>query len=978
MKVYLPNKQLYVPIELAQLGDRVWFDTDADGIQDAGEDGISGVEVSLLADINGDGNIDASEVIETTTTDADGNYDFEVVPGEYRVAFDQPEGFGVSPVDAGGDDTVDSDGLISDVVTLSPGEFNPTIDSGFYELASLGDFVWHDLNADGIQNDNEPGIANAEVQLINPATGDIIATTTTDADGLYNFDNLEPGDYKVKFITPNGFTENSPADQGGDDAIDSDGMMVTTNLSVGENDLTLDSGFYNLASLGDYVFIDNNGDGVQNAGDSAIGGVTVELLQDGSVIGTTTTNSDGSYLFDGLTPGDYQVKFTAPQNYNFTTANVGDDSLDSDADATTGLTSVVTLTSGEFNSTLDAGLVENAPAPIEEIDIEKFVNGIDVTNINNLPSIVAGEDVTFTYTVKNTGNVDFAFNEVIVVDDNGTPLDTSDDFTPTLVASSDDGADGILSADETWLYTSTTQAAQDLATTVSQDVSFTFNGNSSSANVFGNDRTFTSDGVTVDVSAFSFNSSKGWQNAFVGDYSGGLGVINRNSDSDHRIDNTGSLDFLVFEFDNDVVVDKAFLKYVGSDSDISFWIGDRNGDISHLNNNILNGFTEGQNWGGSNDRWANINNNELSGNTFIISAHEHGTNDSFKLNKLDISKITTSGDSSYVNTATVEAGSAIDSDASGYINEVANPGINLEKFTNGFDVTDANNLPTIAVGADVTFTYTVENTGNVSFALSDVDLVDDNGTPDNAHDDFAPTLDASSDINSDGILSPGETWTYSSATEAAQELTVTTKEDVWFTFNGHSSSSYTYGNERSFTSGEVSVDVTAFSSNSHGNDWKTAYVGDYSGGLGVINRHEDSSLHRTDNSGSVDYLLFQFDSEVAVDKALLKYVGSDSDISYWIGDRNGDITNLDDSILDGFSEGQSWGGSHDRWANINNNELTGDTLVISAMRGGSNDSFKLNKLGVDAFTTTSTDYVNIATVDTGLVSDTDFSGYINA
>jgi len=70
---------------------------------------------------------------------------------------------------------------------------------------------------------------------------------------------------------------------------------------------------------------------------------------------TTTTGVDGFYDFSGLTPGvQYQVTFTAPAGYLFTTQDVGAngfDTTDSDANAGTGKTQIVTLSSGEYNPT---------------------------------------------------------------------------------------------------------------------------------------------------------------------------------------------------------------------------------------------------------------------------------------------------------------------------------------------------------------------------------------------------------------------------------------------------------------------------------------------------------------------------------------------------------------------------------------------------------------------------------------------------
>jgi hypothetical protein len=118
-----------------------------------------------------------------------------------------------------------------------------------FECASIGDFVWHDMNQNGIQDLGEPGIPDVTVQLFDCA-GNLVATTTTDANGYYLFSDLVPGDYFVQVTAPAGYAF-SPQDQGGDDALDSDadvtsGAMACTTLEGGENDLTWDAGLYKL------------------------------------------------------------------------------------------------------------------------------------------------------------------------------------------------------------------------------------------------------------------------------------------------------------------------------------------------------------------------------------------------------------------------------------------------------------------------------------------------------------------------------------------------------------------------------------------------------------------------------------------------------------------------------------------------------------------------------------------------------------
>ena len=82
--------------------------------------------------------------------------------------------------------------------------------------------------------------------------------------------------------------------------------------------------------------------------------------------------------------------------------------------------------------------------------------------------------------------------------------------------------------------------------------------------------------------------------------------------------------------------------------------------------------------------------------------------------------------------------------------------IRVEKATNGQDA-DLPTGPLVPAGSTVTWTYAVTNPGNVP--LANVVLRDNNGTPGNAADDFTPTF-LGGDVNSNGLLEPGETWSY--------------------------------------------------------------------------------------------------------------------------------------------------------------------------------------------------------------------------
>ncbi len=113
-----------------------------------------------------------------------------------------------------------------------------------------------------------------------------------------------------------------------------------------------------IAAIGDFVWFDDNMNGIQDDGELGFPGVEVHLYDCAdNLIGTTFTDENGYYLFSNLVPGDYNVKFFAPEGYAFTLQDQGgDDALDSDADPSTGVAICTTLDNGETDLTWDAGL----------------------------------------------------------------------------------------------------------------------------------------------------------------------------------------------------------------------------------------------------------------------------------------------------------------------------------------------------------------------------------------------------------------------------------------------------------------------------------------------------------------------------------------------------------------------------------------------------------------------------------------------
>jgi protocatechuate 3,4-dioxygenase beta subunit len=502
----------------ASLGDKVWKDVNSNGLQDSGEAGLSGVTVTLLGS-------DGTTVLGTTTSDANGIYSFTGLPaGTYTVQFSAPSGYTFTTQYTGSDVTIDSNVNPStgktDPITLAAGATDNTIDAGLkgpviwscpnnlvlnpsFELntgsppknwtngtagyigipavdginvgyisgsgtmsqkinvvggnsytltfysgshvpsiqtvkiqyftsgnaaigsasvhtitsdleitgfggpytltldaapanaatlkimvsannkdyakvdalclqattppatASIGDFVWNDANGNGIQDSGEPGISNVTVNLLGSDGTTVLSTKTTDASGFYSFSNLLAGTYYVQFTAPSGYTFTTKNASGSTAANDSNvnpstGKTDAITLATGATDNTIDAGLYQPASIGDFVWKDVNGNGIQDAGEPGISNVTVKLLgSDGTtVLGTKTTNANGIYSFTNLLAGTYYVQFTAPSGFTFTTKNAAGSTIanDSNADPSTGKTDTITLAAGATDNTIDAGL----------------------------------------------------------------------------------------------------------------------------------------------------------------------------------------------------------------------------------------------------------------------------------------------------------------------------------------------------------------------------------------------------------------------------------------------------------------------------------------------------------------------------------------------------------------------------------------------------------------------------------------------
>ncbi len=269
---------------MAVIGDRVWTDTNGNGIQDAGELGLPGVTVTLYDN--------AGNLVTTATSDPSGLYTFTVPGGTYSVGFTPPPGYTFAPQGQGTPSTDSDPSPLTGRTTpfaVTNGQVKNDVDAGLYLPAALGDYVWYDTNADGREDTTENGIGNVTLQLYRDANGnsrlDIgtdtpITVTLTGQDGGYLFDGLQPGVYFV-------------------DVTDNLGLLTTYSHTVIPQSMPDPTGPITLTvgpdlprrrlrlsqaeqprhgHVGDTVWWDNNENGVLDPGEAGIGGVTVKLV----------------------------------------------------------------------------------------------------------------------------------------------------------------------------------------------------------------------------------------------------------------------------------------------------------------------------------------------------------------------------------------------------------------------------------------------------------------------------------------------------------------------------------------------------------------------------------------------------------------------------------------------------------------------------------------------------------------------------
>lgn len=265
--------------------------------------------------------------------------------------------------------------------------------------------LYNDADASFSSSDSEAPYAGVTVALLKKDGTPVLdkdgnpVTAVTDAEGKYSFSGLPLGEYTVSVVDPTSGplvgTKPTEAYTGR--------YKTTADVTIAEatgSVIDVNFGFVKPASVGDYTWMDVNRDGIQDADEPALPGVTVTLTRaDGSAVtdasgnpvAAVTTDAAGKYMFENLLPGDYKVSFQAPAGYEATTSDAGDDrALDSN-----GATAAVTLVQGQTDDTIDFGAVGTGVIG-DQLFVDVNQNGGSAPDAGDKP--LEGVKVTLTWT----------------------------------------------------------------------------------------------------------------------------------------------------------------------------------------------------------------------------------------------------------------------------------------------------------------------------------------------------------------------------------------------------------------------------------------------------------------------------------------------------------------------------------------------------------------------------------------------------
>ena len=293
--------------------------------EDAGYDGVLGEEDKRLSGIRVYA-VDASgQSVADATTNSRGEYTLTgLMPGVYTVEVQRKAGYGFTrlrPAEDGGSHVTALVGEmgVTTEMDIAMGEALTGVNAGMLPASTVSGVFFHDVNDNGLRDENEIGMLGAEVRLVSE-DGEIDLTQTPAEDGTYFFDGVMPGRYTLHYLLGEHREMAKVAEGGNTVAHDGpDTVYGPFEVVMGEALALPMAGAVTLGNFSGAVFEDLNANGQWDEGEKALAGAAVTLTPDrtGIEAAQAVTGADGAFDLEGLRPAGYTLTVSLPEGYIF-------------------------------------------------------------------------------------------------------------------------------------------------------------------------------------------------------------------------------------------------------------------------------------------------------------------------------------------------------------------------------------------------------------------------------------------------------------------------------------------------------------------------------------------------------------------------------------------------------------------------------------------------------------------------------------
>lgn len=299
----------------ADVSGVIWLDQDDDGRRQVNDAGMDGLKVQLI-DVQ-------SNTSFAAYTNETGAYRFEgVLPGEYRLAFELPEGHAFARKVAGSKrvscvEQVDALNTQSDVFSVTSGVNVPDMDVGVVGVGTISGMIWEDSAYNGKAGKDERRIAGAQIELIDAKNGAVVSSAFSNEDGAYIIDFVRVGEYCLKVSLPDGMIFTREGESAIADVDATTGKTANFAFEMGEHLEEIDFGAIAPAKVSGSLYVDEDESGTHGAMDTGLRGAVVTMMQGGTVVATCETDVNGEYALDTMRPGTYRIRMTLPEETLF-------------------------------------------------------------------------------------------------------------------------------------------------------------------------------------------------------------------------------------------------------------------------------------------------------------------------------------------------------------------------------------------------------------------------------------------------------------------------------------------------------------------------------------------------------------------------------------------------------------------------------------------------------------------------------------